>query len=165
MNITTARRLAAPIAQQYKTSEYLFGKALDGVTESDLYRRPTAVTNHMLWIAGHIVDTRVLSLRALHATFDLPWGDCFQRGCEVHADSEYPSITTIADIFRAEGTLLAELLASVPDERLLQPATGVGVPRAQTLLDEITLVAWHEAYHLGQLGYVRKALGYSALAG
>jgi hypothetical protein len=150
---------------QYRTSDYLFAKALDGIAESDLYRRPTSVTNHMLWIAGHMADTRVLSLRALHATFDLPWGDCFQRGCEVRADSEYPSIATVADILKTEGTRLSELLASVPDERLMQPATGVGVPRAQTLLDEITMVAWHEAYHLGQLGYVRKALGYSALAG
>jgi hypothetical protein len=29
----------------------------------------------------------------------------------------------------------------------------------------VAFLAFHEAYHMGQLGYVRKWLGHSALAG
>ena len=165
MTTATAGRMAAPIALQYRTSEYLFAKALDGISEADLFRRPTPATNPILWIAGHMADTRVLALRALHESFDLNWGDCFQRGCELRAAASYPSIAEIAEAMKEIGARLYPLLASIEDEQLAQPATGVGVPRAVTLMDEMTLVAWHETYHLGQMGYVRKALGYSALTG
>jgi hypothetical protein len=39
------------------------------------------------------------------------------------------------------------------------------VPNARTLMHEIAQLAWHDSYHLGQMAYLRKALGFDGLVG
>ena len=48
---------------------------------------------------------------------------------------------------------------------LASPARGKQLPGARTVGDQLAFLAFHESYHIGQLAYVRKALGHSAIAG
>lgn len=56
-------------------------------------------------------------------------------------------------------------LEALDDERLAQPAQGFELPHAKTIADQLAFFALHDAYHVGQMGFVRKALGYPGLAG
>jgi uncharacterized damage-inducible protein DinB len=56
-------------------------------------------------------------------------------------------------------------LAAMTEQELARPAAGPQLPGAKTLADQIAFFAFHESYHAGQLGYLRKALGHSAVAG
>jgi hypothetical protein len=39
------------------------------------------------------------------------------------------------------------------------------IPGIKTLADELAFVALHDSYQVGQMAYIRKALGYPGLAG
>jgi hypothetical protein len=55
-------------------------------------------------------------------------------------------------------------LASLDDQYLAGPAR-MQVPGTKTVADEIAFFGLHDSYHVGQLAYVRKGLGYPGLAG
>ncbi|WP_263351196.1 DinB family protein [Acidicapsa acidisoli] len=165
MTTVYASRAAAPIARMYRINEFFFAQALDGLTDTDLWRRPAENGNPMFWIAGHMVDTRALVPKALGEEFELPWQDQFKRYSKISDPSGYPDIALIRSTMARIGDRISVLLAEVDDEQLSQAATGVGVPNAKTLMDEISQLAWHDSYHLGQMGYLRKALGFQAMVG
>jgi hypothetical protein len=49
-------------------------------------------------------------------------------------------------------------------EESLRRSPGEGVHGERTVLDRIVFLAWHEAYHAGALGGIRKELGYPGAA-
>jgi uncharacterized damage-inducible protein DinB len=55
-------------------------------------------------------------------------------------------------------------LAALDDAQLAQPPS-MNLPGTKTVADQLALFAFHDSYHVGQMGYIRKALGYPALAG
>jgi uncharacterized protein YndB with AHSA1/START domain len=155
----------APAMLIFKLNTGLLRSALDGLNAEELWRRPTPLTNPMLWIAGHIVQTRASMLRLLGEPFDTGWTDLFSRGAALAESSRYPSRDDIDRINREIINRLKVKFAALTDEDLAAPARGRQVPGAKTVGDQLTFLAFHESYHIGQLAYVRKALGHSALAG
>jgi hypothetical protein len=55
-------------------------------------------------------------------------------------------------------------LAALDDAQLAQPPS-MNPPGAMTVADQVPLLGFHDSYHVGQMAYIRKALGYPALAG
>ena len=51
------------------------------------------------------------------------------------------------------------------DDTDLAGPTRLQVPGTKTMADELAFFALHESYHVGQLAFVRKGLGYPGLAG
>ena len=49
--------------------------------------------------------------------------------------------------------------ADLTRDDLARPATGPKLPGAKTLADQLSFLAFHETYHVGQMGYIRKSLG------
>ena len=47
----------------------------------------------------------------------------------------------------------------------MQRPPGPTIAGAETVSDLITFLAFHESYHIGQMAYVRKAIGHSGIAG
>jgi hypothetical protein len=60
MTTTTCSTVATPIAKIFATNDDLALRALDGLTHKQLWEAPTERNNAMLWIAGHVVQTRAL---------------------------------------------------------------------------------------------------------
>ena len=121
----------------------------------------------MLWIAGHVVQTRAMILQLLGEAVDTGWGKLFDRGAPaptVDDVGHYPSHEEIAKIMREITPRLHAKLASLDDTYLAGPAR-LHVPGTKTVADELAFFALHESYHVGQLAYVRKGLGYPGLAG
>jgi uncharacterized damage-inducible protein DinB len=130
-----------------------------------LWQRPTDNSNPMLWIAGHVVQTRAALLKLLGEPFDTGWGDLFARGAALQDRARYPSRGDIDPVMRDVTARLHTKLAALDDDQLAGPATGPAFPNAQTVADQIAFLALHESYHVGQLAYLRKALGYPPLVG
>jgi len=165
MGITYVSRAVAPLGRMFRLNEYFFTQSLNGLCEDDLWRRPAENANPMLWVAGHMADTRAFVPKILGEEFELPWGDQFKRYSKVSQSSDYPGMAEIQSTMTGISAKISTLLANVTDETLYKPATGVGVPNAKTVMDEISQLAWHDSYHLGQMGYVRVALGFPGIVG
>jgi uncharacterized damage-inducible protein DinB len=167
MTTATTSAVAAPIATIFAINDGFVLPALERLTHDELWKAPTDHNNAMLWIAGHVVQTRAMILRLLGEPVDTGWGKLFDRGAPAAtaADADrYPSRDEIEGAMREITPRLHAKLASLDDTYLAGPAR-LQVPGTKTVADELAFFALHESYHVGQLAYVRKGLGYPGLAG
>lgn len=167
MPTATTSAVAAPIATIFAINDGFVLPALEGLTHDQLWQAPTDRNNAMLWIAGHVVQTRARILQLLGEPVDTGWGKLFDRGAPPTnaADADrYPSRGDIEAAMREITPRLHAKLASLDDSYLAGPAR-MQVPGTNTVADELAFLALHESYHVGQLAYIRKGLGYPGLAG
>jgi uncharacterized damage-inducible protein DinB len=98
---------------------------------------------------------------------DTGWGNLFDRGAPAANVADADRYPSRSEIERVMGEITARLhakLAALDDTYLAAPAR-MQVPGTKTVADELAFFALHESYHVGQLAYVRKGLGYPGLAG
>ena len=164
MSTGTAISAAAPITVTFSFNEPFVEQALEGLPHEELWRAPTRHNNPMLWVAGHIVQTRAMVLQLLGQPAETGWGTLFDRGAKLGDRSQYPSATEVTRVMREISPRLRAALAAVTEAELIRPAS-LPIPGINTFLDELAFFALHESYHVGQLAYIRKSLGYPGLAG
>lgn len=164
MNTTSANTSAAPIALIFAFNDPFVLQALEGLTHEELWRRLTASNNPLLWVAGHIAQTRAMVLQLLGEQAETGWGSLFDRGAKIGDPKQYPSGSEVARVMSEVSPRLYAALAALQDGQLNRPAS-LQIPGLKTLTDELAFFALHDAYHVGQLAYVRKGLGYPGLAG
>jgi hypothetical protein len=155
----------APLAFILAINDALVERSFQDVPDGDLWKRPTPQSNPMLWIFGHMVNTRAGLLRLVGGQADLGWGDVFNRGAEVAGTSGYPARERIIDVSHDVNAKLYAALATLSDADLAKPATRPFTPEVKTLGDQIAFLTMHDTYHVGQLAYVRKALGLPGVVG
>ena len=103
-------------------------------------------------------------LALLGDSFDTGFGKRFNRGA-VAGGIDDLSRDDIDRVHQRIGARLDSTLNALTNEELGRAASGPQLPGAKTLADQLAFFAFHEAYHVGQLGYVRKMLGHTAVAG
>jgi uncharacterized damage-inducible protein DinB len=148
---------------QLDATTQLFIRSLNGVREDQALMRPGPSSNPMLWVAGHLVQARTQLLRAFGPPRQLPWENLFATGALVQEATSYPSIGEVEAVWRSASAELLRRLESAPTPHYDEPAPDWLVTRDGTLAGAINYAVYHEAYHIGQLGFIRKWLGYDAV--
>jgi len=153
----------APLAGQFTVGTNLVRRALAGVDEEALYRQPGPHSNPMLWVAGHLTHFRGRLVRILGSERPVPWEELFQTGSRLHEPSDYPRIEEIEALWgELSEELLGRLQTLTPAE--LDAPLRVRAPSTDgTVAGALALFAFHEGYHIGQLGYLRRWMDYSSL--
>ena len=154
-----------PVAFIFANNDSLADRSFLGVKPEDVWKRPTPQTNSMLWIFAHMVATRARILGVFGEPYETGWGEMFGRGAELQDPSTYPTREQIAEAGREVNARLFAKLAAVTDADLAREAKGPRPPSAVTVGDQLAFFALHESYHVGQLAYVRKALGLPGVVG
>jgi hypothetical protein len=157
--------MVEPIAFIFKFNNGLIKRSLDGLSDDDTWRQMAGLGNPIAWVLGHITETRGSILRDLGAPIDVGWGGIFKRGSERRDRTDYPSRQEIEAHWIATRHPMRDAFAAISGEKLASPATREIVPGMKTFSDQIGFYAAHEAYHVGQIGFIRKQLGYSSVAG
>ncbi len=155
----------APLAFILGTNDSLAERSFQGVPDTDLWTRPTPQSNPMLWIFGHMVDTRARLLKILGEEVDAGLGDVFGRGAALQDTSGYPTRDKILEASRAVNARLYAKLGALTDADVAKPATRSFTHAVQTVGDQVAFLVMHDTYHIGQLAYVRKALGLPGVVG
>jgi hypothetical protein len=156
--------VAEPLALLFKINNSMVTRGLDGLSDDEAWYQMEGKGNPIAWIVGHLTETRAQMLGMLGAPWDAGWGKAFSRGSERHDRSTYPSRAAIEARFTETHGAMRAAFASLTPERLAAP-TPVSLAGAKTIADLLAFFAFHEAYHLGQVGFIRKHLGHSSLAG
>ena len=152
-----------PVAEQLRITTNLFTKAMTGVSPEDAWRRPADRSNPLLWMAGHVTQFRCRLLGLLGVQHAYRWGATFDTGSKIASPDSYPTPAEIIEEWDELSRLLMERLATLTDAEL------DAVPRSRvpstdgTVRGIIGFFSLHEAYHVGQMGYVRKWLGLTPL--
>jgi uncharacterized damage-inducible protein DinB len=153
-------------SQLFRVNDQLFNKALDGVSPEHLLQPPGENSNPMIWIAGHVTYSRTAVARIAGAEVqDQAWTPLFRRGASLCEATAYPPCGEIREQWNDVSAKLFDSLASLRDEDLSRPAVFNVPTDDQTVRGAITFLNFHETYHIGQLAYLRKWLGYSQLVG
>ena len=148
-------RLAGSV-QLFRTSDHYLEQSVRGLDDQALRLR-VGRANSLLWTVGHITVGRLRLLTMLGDDTDIPWTDVVGRGADEVAD-RLPSLPDVLGRWQQAAGRLFGRLPELSDEDLLSE-TSLALPGSDgSLLGTITYYAFHEAYHIGQLAVIRKAL-------
>jgi uncharacterized damage-inducible protein DinB len=140
----------------FEIDAYAFGVNVKGMSHEDSMVQPPAGGNCLNWVAAHIVASRgaILDLLGEAPVWDTDRNDRFKRGSRPVQDTKdsLPFDSIVADFRRSQERIQAGL-ARLSDEELLEKRGD------DTLADKLHFLQFHEAYHIGQAGLLRRMAG------
>ena len=154
-----------PSVQLYGLSTSLAEKAIDGLSLEELRKPVGPDSNPAIGLMTHLAHVRCSLLNLLGVERDLPWEGRFGRGGAMDDPSQYPELDDVLAVWKEATAQLEQRFEELSDEELsVQAPRNFPVPD-KTIRGAINFLAYHEAYHVGQLAYLRKWLGKDQLVG
>ena len=144
----------------------LVNRALEHLTEEQIWTRPSDRLNSVGWLLGHLTWARNGMLSALGGEPEpLPWAATFARGAE-HADrASYPATADILAGLKQINEKLKAQMAVVTDAHLDSPSAVRTPSPDKTVRGTVAFLVFHDAYHVGQVAMLVKWLGHPSLVG
>jgi uncharacterized damage-inducible protein DinB len=149
---------------QFTFDHYVIKKNVEGLTHEDSLKQPQPGGNCLNWVLGHIVATRRGVLELLGKENALPGEelDRYKRHSAPVVDPQdaLPIEEILDALDRSQEAVLSGL------EELEQETLNRPVPKSPFGRDDETVgsllagLAFHEAYHVGQTGILRRLAGY-----
>ena len=155
----------ATTTNMFKRSTGMIEKTLEGIPAEKWLIQPANDSNHLLWIAGHVVVHRAAAAKLLGVEWSAPWEKLFSRGAKRVDDGQYPPVPEIQNAWKEVSEKLATALVNPDKERLSKPAAQGAPSLDGTVGGTVSFFCFHEIYHVGQMGFLRKWLGYGQVVG
>jgi uncharacterized damage-inducible protein DinB len=152
-----------PLADLFALNTKLFRSAVAGVGEADAATRPNDRTNSVAFIGGHLVETRAWMARYLGAEAPPPFGGRLEHATGIDQIADLPTVAAIEREWNQVSEVVARRLDELTDDDLAGPTSQRFPGVEPTVLGGVAFLIQHESYHIGQLGYLRKMLGYGAM--
>lgn len=158
--------MAAPLAalgDRFFFHRRMLASLVEGFSAKDWAR--SAGGNDAHWILGHIAFSRRFLLRRLGEDLDeADWEGLYRPGVRAGRERPDPEPSLLLEDVHKSGKLLTACLARL-DEDALSDSFGVRLPDGGTTRgDGAQFFHFHEAYHLGQIGLLRRICGKPGLA-
>ena len=157
-----------PLIIQFDLHHRLFNNVIDGFTDEETNTRLHNDTNmnHVKYIAGHLLNSQYGLAISMGVDVEVKWNDLFavMNQSKARDNYPYPTIGEIRDEWNAlYGPLKSaleqtfeETLAALPPAPFDQVATSKG--------ELWTFINHHIAYHIGQIGILRRGFGKSPMS-
>jgi uncharacterized damage-inducible protein DinB len=153
------------ITGMFKTNTDIVNKAITDVEPDAWFKKPGDDSNHLTWVLGHLIVHRGHTLKMLGVDYDNPWAELFARGSERVADEQYPSLEAIQGAWQDVSEKLSTALKSAPEGVMTQEAPKGPPSFDGKLTGTVAFFAFHDTYHVGQVSFLRKWLGYGQTVG
>ncbi len=153
-------QMSAPIAGSLKRSDFIVPMVTADLTDEIANRRARGTEGASIaWILGHLCHYRYEIMKLLGEDAESPFAEQFAVA-EATDGAGYPTIGELVQSWREVSERLLPVVEAATDEALTR-SRGEGKRR---VLDMVVFFAWHEAYHLGQLGTLRAQFGLTPTA-
>jgi hypothetical protein len=142
-----------------------FDNVLAGIKEKDAATRVEGRTNHILWMAGNLVNSRYWLADVLGLPNKDPHENLFVMAKALDPAASYPDLKTLHKEWHTISPLVYEKLLSVTDD-MLNEAYPMGMETDYLVENKRNMIAMgldRESYLLGQLGLMRRIFGYEAM--
>ncbi|KQT35986.1 hypothetical protein ASG22_01810 [Chryseobacterium sp. Leaf405] len=142
-----------------------FLMVLDGISEDDALKRIEERTNHIIWMVGNFLDMRYAMGSVLGLQEEFEFKDFFFQGKALDESLTYPSLKELKNSFHQISPLVYNKLLEVSDEELNKAfPMGMNIDFfPETGLNFIGMCIGREDYLSGQIGLMRKILGYEGM--
>jgi hypothetical protein len=145
----------------FKFNDALFFERIGSLDDSTVSKRVSNRTNPVIWLAGHLLNSRKHMLELLGDNVELPWEPLFKTAYDTSAD--YPTISAVKETWAEVSAKLFKRLDRVSAQDLNRTLEYELPHRDNTVRGAVIFWCYHEAWHLGQIAYVRKCLGLEGL--
>ncbi|HKE01569.1 MAG TPA: DinB family protein [Planctomycetota bacterium] len=147
------------LARRFRFNERFLAMLTKDLDETDWTARPPAGGNSAAWIVGHLAHFRRVTLRGLGADVpQAPWEPRVAMGSKPReAEPIAPPAELMRDFAESGAKLEARLLAMTPEDAATPTPPLPDGSKTRAAL--ATFYHFHETYHLGQLGYLRRTRG------
>jgi len=154
----------APLAHLYGLNDWLLHRLVADFTDAD-WRVRDAAGHTPRWVLGHLATyrLRVADLMGLTAE-PAAWTDAFVRGT---SDADVPAEIDLEQVVRAfheAQRRMVDRWEHLDSDQLAMPAGRTLPDGSDTVGGALRFLAWHETYHLGQLGLLRRLAGKPGVA-
>jgi hypothetical protein len=151
------------IARMYEISYGAINKNLQDVTEEESLVQPAPSGNCLNWVLGHIVLYRGTMLKMVGGTpvLEATQAATYQRGSNPGPDSKYLDLATLRGLLSDAHQQLIPVLSAISEEELSRqvPEEFNRPPLAGPIGDALARLQFHESYHAGQIGLLRRIAG------
>jgi uncharacterized damage-inducible protein DinB len=154
-----------PLVSTLELNTRLLLNALDGIDENTARTRPNEKTNHALFLACHLVDSRHYLARALGLASESPFKAMLEGAKGIDDVKQYPSLEEVREAWKDVGTRLSEHIGGLSGSDLEKPAAfAFPIEGGETLLGCLAFLVQHDSYHLGQVALLRRYVGLEAMS-
>jgi len=166
--MSTKKQLLA----QYDLHNVLFNNVIAGISDEESNTPIADPTNSAKWLAGHLLWANANFANIGGIKIDVKWRDHFhtkEGGGQEDLNappSPLPTLQEIKDKWNEDSPVLRKALENLP-EQALDTVIDVKHPIApfdNTLGGLWAFINHHQAYHIGQIGIIRRALGKPAMS-
>ena len=149
----------------YRMHTQMFVNMLDGIKEADAQKRIDNKTNHVAWMVGNLVNCRYWLAGILGLSAKDPHEALFKDAKALDVNAQYPSLDELKKEWHKISPALYEKLLTVDDAKLneaFQFRMDVSFVE-ENKLNMVGMSLDRESYLFGQLGLMRKILGYEGV--
>jgi hypothetical protein len=151
------------LAKMYEFSYTALNRNLDGVSNEESLITPQPCGNCLNWVLGHVVTARnmVLLLTGGEVLFTGEQSEVYRRGSSPDANAKYLDWGTLRGFLNDSQQQLVPTLAAMSDEALARdvPEKYRRPPLMGSVGGALVRLQYHEAYHSGQIGLLRRLAG------
>ena len=148
---------------QFDLHHRLYNNVLEGFTDEETNRRLYDDTNinHVKYLAGHILDSQYGIGQIADISVESKWSELFAGAGQSEAkdDIDYPSIKEIKGKWNAIHDPIRNGLNEITTEYLNQQPPDRMDEFAETRGELWAFFNHHIAYHIGQIGILRRGFG------
>lgn len=147
------------VKAQFDLHTALFNNCLENITEEQAWNRANENVNPLIWMAGHLVGTRMGMSQFGGFEPDPSFEAFFGHDQKLDMNKTYPPLESIKTAWNEISGKISTGLAAMPDEALSAPAPAKVPVADDTMSGFMAFLMHHEAYHMGQMGILRKYVG------
>lgn len=155
--------LVRPIIALHGVSNNILAAGIGDLTDQSAKARSRdGAGPSIAWTIGHLCNYKIKILGLLGDVRENPFAARFEH-TPASDGSDYPPLADLAAAFSSLNDDVCAALASSGD-RLHAPMPGGGPHDEKRILDTVLFLTWHEAYHIGAIGAIRREQGRKGIA-
>lgn len=160
---------ARDLTYLYELNRIVFRENAAGLTHDESLLAPAGGGNCLNWVLGHVLATRHAILKTLKAPGWWPdeTVDLYKRGSATLSGGE-PGIVrweTLVAEFETSHAAIVSALQALSEADLAQPAGRGPGGIEMDVAHRAAFLQFHEAYHIGQIGLLRRMAGHERAIG
>lgn len=154
----------SPLIEQFNLQTRLFSNLLKDVDPINYNKKPNSTTNNYAWLAGHVLNTRYGIANDFGLKLTSPYAELYVNFRGYDPKLSYPSLEDVKKNWHTVSGKMISHLNELTDDFLNSPAPFQVPVGDNTMKGLLAFFSHHEAYHIGQLGFLRRYLGIPAMA-
>lgn len=154
-----------PLKRTLDLNTRLFVNCLDGVSDEMALKRSEGSNNPMAFLAVHVLDARYYLARSAGLEIENPFKEALEGAKSADDIEEYPRLDSVRDAWKDVSEKLSGRLEGLTETDLEAEAPyDFPIEGGKSILGMMTFLTQHDTYHVGQMAFLRRALGLEAMS-